>query len=171
MKKLLVFIMFLAPCLLVAQSAVQNEAIGFISYSKDRVLQLADKFSEKQLDWRPGEGVRSVGEVLLHIAGGNYYFIMSSGGEAPAGLDVQNIETTVKGREDIVKTLTGSYDAIVAHIGGIQDAQLGDKVELPWPGNHTKMTIVMLGVDHTSEHLGQLIAYARMNGITPPWSE
>jgi uncharacterized damage-inducible protein DinB len=29
---------------------------------------------------------------------------------------------------------------------------------------------MMLTIEHNSEHLGQSIAYARMNGITPPWS-
>ena len=169
MKNFLVLLILCSPLTFFAQ-AVQNVANGFISYSKDRVLMLADKFSEEQYDWRPAEGVRSVGEVLLHIAGGNYFFMTSSGAAAPDGIDLQNIEK-MQGKAAIIETLTTSYSALTDHIGNMQDGQLGDKVELPWPGDHTKLTIVMLGVDHTSEHLGQLIAYARMNGITPPWSE
>jgi uncharacterized damage-inducible protein DinB len=170
MKKVFVLLSLCLPLSMMAQSALQNEANGFISYSQERVLALADKFSEAQYDWRPAEGVRSVGEVLLHIAGGNYFFITSSGGKAPDGLDVQNIEK-LTGKAKIVETLTKSYADIKSHIQGFTEAQLADKVELPWPGDHSKLTIVLLGVDHTSEHLGQLIAYARMNGITPPWSE
>lgn len=171
MKNLLVLLALCLSLGLFAQPSVQQEAVGFISYSKDRVLALADKFTEEQYDWRPAKGVRSVGEVLLHIAGGNYFFMMSSGAAAPEGIDLQNIEQAVKGKTNIVQTLTTSYSALTEHIGKFSDSQLGDKVELPWPGDHTKLTIVLLGVDHTSEHLGQLIAYARMNGITPPWSE
>lgn len=169
MKKALIFLVFFIPCMAFAQT-VQNEAVGFITYNKDRVMALANKFTEDQYNWRPAEGVRSVGEVILHIAGGNYFFITMSGGAAPEGLDLENIEK-MQGKDKIIATLTESYTALTTHINLMTDANLADRVELPWPGDHSKLTIVFLGVDHTSEHLGQLIAYARMNGVTPPWNE
>jgi hypothetical protein len=45
------------------------------------------------------------------------------------------------------------------------------KVEFPFPGEYTDMSAVLISVGHSNEHLGQLVAYARMNGITPPWNE
>ena len=53
----------------------------------------------------------------------------------------------------------------------VNDDALATKVEFPFPGDYTNTTAVLIALSHCNEHLGQLIAYSRMNGITPPWSK
>ena len=55
-------------------------------------------------------------------------------------------------------------------IKNTKDNTLANKVEFPFPGEFTTMSAILITLGHSNEHLGQLIAYARMNGITPPWS-
>lgn len=171
MKNVLVI---LAVCLsfgLFAQPTVQQKAVDFINLSKGKVLGLVDKFTDAQLDWRPGEGVRSTREVLLHIAGTNYFLMGQSGFPLPDGMDPWALEKKPMDKAAITQTLTDSYEFITTHILEIPDSQFGDVVTFPFPGEYDKLFAIMLGVDHCAEHLGQLIAYARVNGVAPPWSE
>lgn len=169
------FILLICLCISVGVYAqaptVQNEAAGFLSYNEQRVMSLADAFSDEQYDWAPGEGVRSVRESLLHLAAANYFFMMSAGFAVPEDVNVMTMESDIKGKENVKAALTKSYNYIREQISQIPDENLGDEVNFPFPGEYTKMSAIILSVDHSSEHLGQLIAYARMNGITPPWSE
>lgn len=171
MKRLFTVLALCLPLVVLAQPSTQQEAKNFISFNQQKVLGLANAFSEAQYDWRPAEGVRSVAEVLLHITSANYFFMSACGFELPDGVDPSELEKTVTGKDNIISSLTNAYNFLTEHITEIKDSELGDKVEFPFPGEYTKLSAIMLSVDHCSEHLGQLIAYARMNGITPPWSK
>jgi uncharacterized damage-inducible protein DinB len=171
MKKLLFLIGLCLPLGAFTQPSVQQGTLGFLNYNEGRVVALAEKFTEDQYNWRPAEGVRSVSEVLMHIASGNYFFMSSSGIPMPEGVNAQTMEKEITDKSACIAALQASYVHLKEGIGGFTDDELGDAVTLPFPGEHTKMTIVLLSLDHTSEHLGQLIAYARMNGVTPPWNE
>jgi uncharacterized damage-inducible protein DinB len=171
MKNAVILLTLCLPLGILAQTSTQQEAVNFISFSKGKVLSLAEKFTDAQYDWRPGDGVRSTREVMMHIAGTNYFVMSAAGFTLPEGLDPWALEKTVTARADVIKTLTESYDFLTSHLVEILDDQLGDAVKFPFPGEYTKLSAVMLAVDHCGEHLGQLIAYARMNGVVPPWSE
>ena len=171
MKNLIVLFTLCIPLGLFAQSSVQKEAVGFISFNEGKVLSLAVKFTDEQYNWRPAEGVRSVQESLLHVAAGNFMFMQVAGFTLPEGLDPWTLEKNVTGKTNVIETVRSSYAFLKDGILKIGNEQLGDVVTFPFPGEYTKLSAIMLGVDHTSEHLGQLIAYARMNGVTPPWSE
>ena len=172
MKRLFTVLALYLPLAVLAQPSTQQEAKNFISFNQQKVLGLANAFSEAQYDWRPAEGVRSVAEVLLHIASANYFFMSACGFELPEGVgNPREFVNTVKGKENIISKVTNSYGFLTEHMTQIKDSEFGDKVEFPFPGEYTKLSAIMLSVDHCAEHLGQLIAYARMNGITPPWSK
>jgi len=170
MKKALLVLSLCIPLGVFAQTW-QQEAVNFISFGKSKVLGLAEKLSDEQYNWAPAEGVRSTKEVLLHIAGGNYLFMHASGFPLPDGLDPRALETTATTKADIIKAVSDSYDFLTTHIVEITDDHLADMVKFPFPGEYTKRSAIVLAVDHCSEHLGQLIADARMNGVVPPWSE
>lgn len=184
MKQLMIMLSLCLPLALFSQEqmakesamekeapSVQEASVGFISYAEMRALALADKFSEEQYDWRPAEGVRSVREVLLHLAAANYFFMLASGFELPEGVNPMEMETNITGKKNVMNAVKDSYAYIKEKVMEIEDNALGDEVKFPFPGEHNKLTAILLGVDHNGEHVGQLIAYARMNGITPPWSE
>ena len=81
------------------------------------------------------------------------------------------IEKDLTTKAELTEALKKSTDFVLAAIKEVDDDALGNKVEFPFPGEYTTMTAILIAQGHCNEHLGQLIAYARSNGITPPWSE
>ena len=170
MKKLLTITLMMASVQLFAQGQFQNETVGNITYASGHVMQLADAIPADKYSWAPEEGVRSVAGVLTHIISANYFFGSMLGGTVPEGVNMQTIEQDLTGKEEITAALKSSYDVIIGAIKNLDDAKLSDKVTTPF-GEFTVMGLSLIGLGHTQEHLGQLIAYGRVNGITPPWSE
>ncbi len=174
MKQLITGLLAIIPMLLMAQSlpkTIQEAAVGSLMYTEDRIIQLAEAIPEDIYDWRPAEGVRSVGESLMHLAAANYYIAMIAGHTPPEGIDPMSLEKTVPKKADILAAIKASYIYAREAAGVISKKHLSDKVDFPFPGDYNKMSALMVATGHCEEHLGQLIAYARMNGIAPPWSE
>jgi uncharacterized damage-inducible protein DinB len=140
-----------------------------------RVVALAKAVPEEKFAWRPGEGVRSFREVFLHIAYGNRLMLSIAAGADGAEIQ-KSIETNAKlekesvARERVVELLTESFAAVRK---AMQDATAGSlSREIDFFGTKTTMRGVMAEIDtHIAEHMGQAIAYARVNGIVPPWSK
>ncbi len=87
----------------------------------------------------------------------------------PAGLDVQGLEESTTDKARIIAILKNSYTHAKKAITDMPDANL-DKT-LDWSGGKiTQRGVLLFILPHIAEHLGQLIAYARMNGVVPPWS-
>jgi uncharacterized damage-inducible protein DinB len=171
MRKITLFLVLCLPLVAIAQEPAYKDALGFISFNEGKILGLAGTFTQEQYAWRPAEGVRSVGEVLAHIAAANYFIMQSAGIAPPGGVNFQTMEKELMDKAEIITAVQASYAFLKDHVMSFSQDRLGDEVKLPFPGEYTKQTLLFLIVDHISEHLGQLIAYARMNGITPPWSE
>ena len=93
------------------------------------------------------------------------------GATLPEGVNPQTIEQDLTTKEQLIPALKASTELIVSAIKSVSDDALDDKVEMPFPGEYTTMTTILMAQGHCNEHLGQLIAYSRMNGITPPWSQ
>ncbi len=172
MKKLLFYLVFSLPVAAFCQeSSFQDEFAGMINYNAERVVALAEAIPAENYDWRPAEGVRSIGESVLHTASANYFFSTMLGGELPEGIDPGKLEETVQGKEAIIEALKQSFQFITETGKAVSDESLFEEVSFPTGEKFNKRTMLMIAQSHVSEHMGQLIAYARMNGITPPWSE
>lgn len=133
-----------------------------------KVLSLAEAVPAEKYSWRPAEGIRSIGEVYVHIANGNY-FLLSLIGVTPPPDFKRDAEKTVTDKAQIIDLLKKSYDHVRAAFDKATDADMEKKVDF----FGTKMTgraIYLAVLTHNHEHLGQSIAYARTNGIVPPWS-
>ena len=85
-------------------------------------------------------------------------------------MKMETLEKDLKTKDAIEKELKRSYDVIIEAIKNTKDNTLANKVEFPFPGEYTSMSTILIALGHSNEHLGQLIAYARVNGIVPPWS-
>jgi len=83
-----------------AQATIQ----GVLQGNQGQVIQLAEAFSEDQYDWRPAEGVNSVGEALLHVAGGNYFLAMKMGFPPPEDVDMMSLGK-ITGKDNIIAKL------------------------------------------------------------------
>jgi len=153
------------------QKLMQNETAGQLSYAAGKIMQLAEAIPEDEYDWAPEEGVRSVSGVLHHVISANYFFATKLGATLPAGVNMQTLEQDLKTKADLASALKQSTDLIVGAIKNVDDASLGNKVEFPFPGEFTTTSAILIALTHCNEHLGQLIAYARSNHVTPPWSE
>lgn len=134
-------------------------------------MQLAQAIPADKYTWTPKAGVRSIAEVCAHIISANYFFGSKLGAKVPDGVKMETLEKDLKTKEAITAELKRSYDMVLGAIKNTNDAALATKVEFPFPGEFTNMSAILISLAHSNEHLGQLIAYARMNGITPPWSQ
>jgi uncharacterized damage-inducible protein DinB len=66
--------------------------------------------------------------------------------------------------------LEASYANLQKAITGLSDNDLQTPVKL-FGEDMTKQGALMLILEDQHEHLGQSIAYARSNGVVPPWSK
>lgn len=171
MKKVLTICALFVSATLFAQNQFQTETTNQINYAAGKVLQLAEAIPADKFSWSPEEGVRSVAGVCAHVVSANYFFAMKLGATLPEGVNLQTVEQDLTTKEDLLPALKQSTELIVSAIKAVKDDAMGDKIEFPFPGEYTTMSAILIVEGHCNEHLGQLIAYGRMNGITPPWSQ
>jgi len=125
----------------------------------------ADKFA-----WRPAPGIRSVSEVYVHAAGGDYMLPSFMGVKIPEGIS-RDMEKTVTEKAKVIDLLKKSLEHVKSAAANASDADLDKKVKIFGGREITERALFVLMLNHMHEHLGQSIAYARMNGVAPPWSE
>lgn len=151
-------------------SGIRATIIKQIDAEANKLISLAEAIPADKYSWRPAEGVRSIGEVVAHVAGANYFIPTFVGTEVPSGVNPRSFEEAGTDKNLSVQRLKASVEHMRSAISGMKDADLEKAVQMF--GNETTYQGALLGAaGHVSEHLGQLIAYARMNDITPPWSQ
>jgi uncharacterized damage-inducible protein DinB len=151
-------------------SGARAEFLGEVSYFEQRFTRLAEAIPADKYSWRPGEGVRSIGEVYAHVAAGNYFYAKLLGTPFPAGVDPKTV-SALTDKSKIVQALKDSYAHLRGAVASIKDSDLESSVKLPGGRESTVRGAFMYMAGHTGEHLGQSIAYGRQNGIVPPWTE
>jgi uncharacterized damage-inducible protein DinB len=118
----------------------------------------------------PGVRVRSTSEVFMHIAIANFSLLSATGPKIPADLKSADMEKTVTAKTQVIDWLRRSLGAVKTAHEGIKSADLQLKVKV----NGRVATVdgmYLRIIVHGNEHMGQLVAYAQMNGIVPPWSD
>lgn len=134
-----------------------------------QLIALAEATPPEKFAWRPAAGVRSTGEVYMHIAIENFSLLSVTGPKMPSGL-TEDSEKTVTSKPEIVAWLKRSLETVKqAHLAETPD-DLQRKVQI----NGLQATVegmYLRIIIHDNEHMGQLVAYARMTGVVPPWSK
>lgn len=155
-----------------ALTGFKADCVSDIEFVGKRLVDLAEKMPADKYGWRPAPGVRSVSEVFMHVVGANYMLPSLVGGKLPEGFD-RGMETAVTDKAKVIESLKKSIENAKAVASSIPDADLDKKVKVPFLGGRelTQRRILIIVETHMHEHLGQSIAYARSNGVTPPWSE
>jgi hypothetical protein len=105
----------------------------------------------------------------MHLAAGNFWLMEQAGVPSPpeASKLPKNPEKSVTGKAEVIQWLRSSLDAVRK---GYEGADRQKKVQ--FFGKETTSELVFLRIlIHNNEHMGQSIAYARMNGVVPPWSQ
>ena len=159
-----------------------------LQHAVQQVNALAEAMPEGKYSWTPAEGVRSVSEVYMHIALGNFLLLNLLGKKLPADLYPQDLrsaarerrmaigtlnaklEKSVNGKARVTAILKRSFDAVKDAYAAEDAAGLDRAVDFfgtPYPAHGVYLRIIV----HINEHMGQSVAYARSVGVKPPWSQ
>ena len=171
MKKLLVFLILILGT---ASLRAQDEGLwegynGEWDHVSRQLIALAEATPQDKFAWRPAPGVRSTSEVYMHIALANFYLLSVTGPPMPPDIKSDEMEKTVTSKADVIAFLKRSLVAVKTARAQLKPGDLQRHVKImnkdvTVDGMYLRILI------HDNEHMGQLIAYARMNGIVPPWS-
>jgi len=149
------------------KSGFRAEFLRDLDDVQKKILDLAAAVPAERYTWRPAPGVRSISEVYMHIAGGNYFLASFVGMKPPTSYE-QNLER-INDKARVLAELKKSFDHIRAAALNASDADLDKPIKM-FGTDTTVRGGFMTALNHLHEHLGQSIAYARMNGVVPPWS-
>ena len=159
------------------RSGVLGELLTDIAGVEKKVLGLARAMPESAYAWRPGPGVRTTAEVFQHIAADNYFLPVLAEMPAPKETGITKDYKTVAAyekrtmtRDEVIAELEKSFAFLRTSISATTDAQLGATIDM-FGQKSTTRGLWLTTATHLHEHLGQLIAYARANKVTPPWSK
>ena len=159
------------------RDGIMGDLLKDISDTEKKVLALANEVPESAYAWRPGPGVRSTGEVFQHIASDNYFLpaLLDKPVPKETGItkDYKSAEAFEKrpmNKAAVIAELQKSFSFLRTSMNSTTDAQLSAPVDL-FGQKSTARALWLSTATHVHEHLGQLIAYARSNKVTPPWSK
>ena len=133
-----------------------------------QLVALAEAIPADKFAWRPAPGVRSTSEVYMHIVFANFYLLSLTGPKMPADFNTDMVKT-VTSKPEVIKWLKRSLEAVKEAHQAETAKDFARKVH----ANNVEATVdgVYLRIlVHDNEHMGQLVAYARMTGVVPPWS-
>jgi uncharacterized damage-inducible protein DinB len=149
---------------------LRGEMLMNASGVEQKILALVNAVPQEKFTWRPGEGVRSISEVYLHIAGANYLFPSFAGGsKMPEGMDPKTYEQSTTDKAKIAEIVKTSFASFRENLSKLSDADL-DKTAKIFGMEMSYRAVYLLALTHMHEHLGQSIAYARTAGVVPPWT-
>jgi uncharacterized damage-inducible protein DinB len=188
-----VVLLFLVPSLSAWQgqkaSGLKTEYLDDFAVTCKHLDQLSQATPADKYSWRPGPGVRSVSEVYVHIASGNFLLLSLTGVKLPAEY-FPNVATDGRGKPDthavfkrmselektvaekgaVTRMLKSSLDEVRDRFSQSTPAELDRPAD--FFGEQTTVRRIYLRIfAHVNEHYGQSVAYARVNGILPPWSQ
>jgi uncharacterized damage-inducible protein DinB len=174
------YLLILAFVMLPVRFAIAQDAAGMPKGLRGEMLMNANEVEQKILGlvsampqdkftWRPMEGVRSVSEVFLHISGANYLFPSFAGAAIPEGIDLKKFEESTTDKSKIADIVKASFASFRDNLTKLSDADF-EKPAKMFGMETTYRNVYLIALTHMHEHLGQSIAYARSNGVVPPWT-
>lgn len=150
-------------------AAFGPEFLGQFNSSMSKFIALAEAMPADKYAWSPGPGVMSVAKVYAHVAHYNYRYPSQNMAVAlPTAVRLDTLEA-VATKAQVVALLRQSADYVRAAVNQMPEAQLAAQTRL-YGRDVQRWAVLFQLLAHMNEHLGQSIAYARMNGIVPPWS-
>ncbi|MGD0360586.1 MAG: DinB family protein [Bryobacteraceae bacterium] len=148
---------------------LKPQALQDLQVMQKQFTDLADAIPAEKFTWRPAEGVRSVSEVFLHVASLNFSLAPSFGASPAADFVQKGFEESTTDKAKIIAQLNQSFEYVRAALEKRSNKELQTIVKQFGP-DASEGDVVFLVVSDAHEHLGQAVAYARINGIVPPWT-
>jgi uncharacterized damage-inducible protein DinB len=175
MRKILFILLFAS--IAVRPALAQNQKLpegiwqgydGEWKHVSQQLIALAEATPEQKFAWRPAPGVRSTSEVYMHIVDANFYLLSVTGPKMPDDFK-EGMDRTVTSKTEVIAWLKRSLEAVKkAHLAETaKDLQRKVRIE---DRDATVDGMYLRIIVHANEHMGQLVAYARMTGVVPPWS-
>jgi uncharacterized damage-inducible protein DinB len=171
MPKSVLLLLCLSATPMLAQKAPEGIWQGYDGEWKhvtSQLIALAEATPADKFSWRPVAGVRSTSEVYMHIVIANFWLLSITGPKMPADL-TEEAEKKITSKAEVISWLKRSLEAVKNAHAGIKPADLQRKVHVA-DRDATVDGMYLRIIIHANEHMGQLIAYARMSGVVPPWS-
>jgi len=154
-----------------AQSAPEGLWQGYDGewrHVSSQLIALAEATPEGKFAWRPAPGVRSTSEVYMHVVMANFYLLSVTGPKMPVDLK-EGMDKSVTSKAEVISWLKRSLDAVKqAHLA-LTPKDFDRKVHI-MDRDASVDGMYLRIIVHANEHMGQLVAYARMTGVVPPWS-
>ena len=167
---LLLFVSLSAPAMPAqAPEGIWQGYDGEWKHVSQQLLALAEATPAEKFSWRPAPGVRSTSEVYMHIVDANFYLLSVTGPKLPADLK-DDMGKTVTSKAEVIAWLKRSLEAVKTAHAAETSKDLERKVKID-DRDATVDGMYLRIIVHANEHMGQLIAYARMTGVVPPWSK
>ena len=142
---------------------------GEWNHVSGQLIALAEATPSDKFAWRPATGVRSTSEVYMHIVRANFLMLNAIGLKMPPDLK-DGMGTTVTSKAEVIGWLKRSLQAVKEAHAAETPADLQRKTNI-FNTDATVDGIFLRIIVHNNEHMGQLVAYARMTGVVPPWSK
>jgi uncharacterized damage-inducible protein DinB len=150
---------------------MKAQALLDLQGMQKKYTELAQAIPDDKYTWRPEAGARSVSELFLHVSGANYSIPTMMSGTAPAAdYHKEGFEKSTTDKAKVIEQLNKSFEYAMAAVQKMSNADFA-KAEKKLGPDANDGDVIYILVTHNHEHLGQSIAYARVNGITPPWTE
>ena len=136
---------------------------------QQKFTALAGAIPQEKYTWRPAAGVRSISELLLHVAAAGFNFPVARGTAAFPGFEAKDFEKSTTDKTKIIDWLNKSFTYAIASVQSMSNSDFAKLVPKLGP-DANEGDVIYLMVVHAHEHLGQAIANTRANGIVPPWT-
>jgi hypothetical protein len=147
---------------------MKAQALADLQVVQKKFVDLANALPANKLEWRPSTDAHSFAEVFLHVAGERYQILALGGASPPAGFDGKTFEKSTTDKAQIVAELNRTWEFAHKTISSMSNADFAKLVPKLGPQANAGDVVYILVAD-AHEHLGQLVAYARTNGVVPPW--
>ncbi len=171
-RVLVAAIIVLTPSVARAQNApvgFRTEFLHQFDQSMARVIALAEAVPADTYLRRAVPAVMPLAEIFAHIGHYNYeYPARAMGISPPAGIDRDTLDR-VRRKPEVVALLRRSAEHVRQVVRAMPDAQLAKETTL-YGRRVPQWAVLFQLIAHMDDHLGQSIAYARVNGVVPPWS-
>jgi uncharacterized damage-inducible protein DinB len=154
-----------APAVAQRPQGFKAEFFTNLDEVQEKIMHLAESMPAEKYGWRPGPDVRSTSEVFMHVVGGNYFLATFLGVDPPKMNG--DIEKKITRKADVIAELNRSFEHLRNAVNATSDL---DKPVKMFGTQTTQRGVLITMLSHLHEHLGQSVAYARMNGVVPPWS-
>jgi len=155
------------PTSALAQNPFTDAVKGQLAQIKNPVIRTAEKVPEDLYAFKPVPEVRSLGQLIAHIADGNFGICAAGSGMKPP---MTGIEKGTTGKAALQKALAASFEFCEQAIASMDDKK-GTEIVKTFLGMQPRLGVLAFNNSHVNEHYGNLVTYMRLKGIVPPSSE